>query len=140
MVNLLLSVYVVALAVSDGLPVNTPKSVGMSAARLGSIDRIVRRGITAGGYPGASVVIGRRGYAVFQKGFGKLGWTSSSNSVTADRTIYDLASLTKTLASTLLMQLYEAGKLNLDEPMVRYVPEFGDDVTIRHVLSHTSVS
>jgi hypothetical protein len=36
------------------------------------------RGINAGGYPGASVVVGRQGYAVFQKGFGKLGWTTSS--------------------------------------------------------------
>jgi hypothetical protein len=68
-VHLLLGAYVV-LAASDGLPVNTPRSVGMSAARLASIDRIVARGINAGGYPGASVVIGRKGYAVFQKGFG----------------------------------------------------------------------
>ena len=77
MVHVLLGAFV-ALAVSDGLPVNTPKSVGMSAARLASIDRIVMRGINAGGYPGASVVIGRNGYAVYQKGFGKLGWTTSS--------------------------------------------------------------
>src|SRR5687767_15905836 len=98
-VHYLVGAYV-ALAVSNGLPVNTPKSVGMSATRLASIDRIVQRGIKAGGYPGASVVIGRRGYAVFQKGFGKIGWTTSSSRVSADRTIYDLASLTKVVGTT----------------------------------------
>ena len=143
MVNLLLSVYVVALAVSDGLPVNTPKSVGMSAARLASIDRIVRRGITAGGYPGASVVIGRRGYAVFQKGFGKLGWTSSSNSVTADRTIYDLASLTKVVGTTTAaMILFDQSRLALDAPVHTYLPAFSggwkDSVTVRQLLTHRS--
>ena len=143
MVNLLLSAYVVALAVSDGLPVNTPKSVGMSAARLASIDRIVRRGITAGGYPGASVVIGRRGYAVFQKGFGKLGWTSSSNSVTADRSIYDLASLTKVVGTTTAaMLLFDQGRLALDAPVHTYLPAFSggwkDSVTVRQLLTHRS--
>src|SRR5688572_16090306 len=97
-VHLLVGAYV-ALAASDGLPVKTPKSVGMSAARLATIDRIVSRGIKAGGYPGASVVIGRNGYAVFQKGFGKLGWATNSPRVTADRSIYDLASLTKVVGT-----------------------------------------
>ena len=128
---------------SDGLPVNSPKSVGMSAARLATIDRIVRRGITAGGYPGASVVIGRRGYAVFQKGFGKLGWTSSSNPVTADRTIYDLASLTKVVGTTTAaMILFDDGRLALDAPVHTYLPAFSggwkDSVTVRQLLTHRS--
>ena len=142
MVNLLLGAYV-ALAISDGLPVNTPKSVGMSAARLASVDRIVSRGITAGGYPGASVVIGRKGYAVFQKGFGKLGWTTSSPRVTADRSIYDLASLTKVVGTTTAaMLLYDAGRLDLEAPVSTYLPAFSggwkDSVTVRHLLTHRS--
>jgi CubicO group peptidase (beta-lactamase class C family) len=142
LVHFLLGAYV-ALAASDGLPVNTPKSVGMSAARLASIDRIVSRGITAGGYPGASVVIGRKGYAVFQKGFGKLGWTSSSPRVTADRTIYDLASLSKVVGTTTAaMLLYDAGRLDLEAPVSTYLPAFSggwkDSVTIRHLLTHRS--
>ena len=143
MVNYLLSAAWVALAASDGLPVNTPKSVGMSAARLASIDRIVTRGITAGGYPGASVVIGRRGYAVVQKGFGKIGWTSSSARVTADRTIYDLASLTKVVGTTTgAMLLFDEGKLDLDAPVHTYLPAFSggwkDSVTVRQLLTHRS--
>ena len=132
-----------ALAVSDGLPVNTPKSVGMSAARLASVDRIVLRGINAGGYPGASVVIGRKGYAVFQKGFGKLGWTSSSPRVTADRSIYDLASLTKVVGTTTAaMVLFDEGRLDLEAPVSTYLPAFSggwkDSVTVRHLLTHRS--
>jgi len=142
LVNLFLGAYV-ALAISDGLPVNTPKSVGMSAARLASVDRIVSRGITAGGYPGASVVIGRKGYAVFQKGFGKLGWTTSSPRVTADRSIYDLASLTKVVGTTTAaMLLYDAGRLDLEAPVSTYLPAFSggwkDSVTVRHLLTHRS--
>lgn len=142
MVHYLLGAWV-ALAASDGLPVNSPKSVGMSAARLATIDRIVSRGITAGGYPGASVVIGRRGYAVFQKGFGKLGWTTSHSRVTADRTIYDLASLTKVVGTTTAaMVLYDEGKLDLEAPVHTYLPAFSggwkDSVTVRQLLTHRS--
>jgi CubicO group peptidase (beta-lactamase class C family) len=142
LVHFLLGAYV-ALAASDGLPVKTPKSVGMSAARLASIDRIVLRGIKAGGYPGASVVIGRKGYAIVQKGFGKLGWTSSSPRVTADRTIYDLASLTKVVGTTTAaMLLFDAGRLDLEAPVSTYLPAFSggwkDSVTIRQLLTHRS--
>ena len=133
----------VALAASDGLPVNTPKSVGMSAARLASIDRVVMRGINAGGYPGASVVIGRNGYAVYQKGFGKLGWTANSPRVTADRSIYDLASLTKVVGTTTAaMVLFDQGRLDLEAPVSTYLPAFSggwkDSVTVRHLLTHRS--
>ena len=142
MVRILLGASV-ALVVSDGLPVNTPKSVGMSATRLGSIDRIVMRGIKAGGYPGASVVIGRNGYAVYQRGFGKLGWTTSSPRVTADRSIYDLASLTKVVGTTTAaMVLYDQGRLDLNAPVSTYLPAFSggwkDSVTVRQLLTHRS--
>jgi CubicO group peptidase (beta-lactamase class C family) len=141
-VHYLLGAYI-ALAASDGLPVNSPKSVGMSAARLATIDRIVMRGINAGGYPGAAVVVGRQGYAVFQKGFGKLGWTASSARVSADRSIYDLASLTKVVGTTTAaMVLYDQGKLDLEAPVSTYLPAFSggwkDSVTVRHLLTHRS--
>ena len=142
MVHYLLGAYI-ALAASDGLPVNSPKSVGMSAARLATIDRIVMRGINAGGYPGAAVVVGRQGYAVFSKGFGKLGWTTSSGRVTADRSIYDLASLTKVVGTTTAaMVLYDQGKLDLEAPVSTYLPAFSggwkDSVTVRQLLTHRS--
>ena len=82
----------------------------MSSTRLATIDRVVQRGIDAGGYPGASVVVGRKGYSVWSKGFGALDWTARGLTVTADQSIYDLASLTKVIATTTaIMVLYDQG-------------------------------
>ena len=121
----------------------TPRSVGMSAERLAKIDHVILRGISAGGYPGAAVVVGRRGAAVFERGYGRLSWEKSSAQVTANRTIYDLASLTKVVGTTTaLMVLYDEGKIHLDDPVSQYIPEFSggqkDLVTIRMLLEHRS--
>jgi serine-type D-Ala-D-Ala carboxypeptidase len=127
----------------DGVPVKTPTAVGMSAERLETIDRVVQRGIDAGGYPGAAVVVGRNGATVLQKGFGHLGWNADSPDVLPDRTIYDLASLTKVIGTTTAaMILYDEGKLDLDEKVRHYLPEFGggekDLITVRELLEHRS--
>lgn len=126
-----------------GLPVKTPTAVGMSSERLAKIDHVVERGIAAGGYPGASVVVGRRGAAVWEKGFGRLSWSSNSSAVSADNTIYDLASLTKVVGTTTaIMVLFDDGKVHLDDPVSLYVPTFtgGEKsrVTIRMLLEHRS--
>lgn len=126
-----------------GLPMARPATVAMSADRLATVDHVIRRGMTAGAYPGAAVIVGRRGYAVWQKGFGKLGWTSSSPAVDPELSIYDLASLTKVVAlTTSAMILYDEGKLSLGARVVDYLPEFGggdkDRVTIEHLLTHRS--
>jgi CubicO group peptidase (beta-lactamase class C family) len=128
---------------ADKLPLRPAREVGMSAARLANIDRVVRRGITAGGYPGAAVVIGRRGAAVLQRGYGRLTWSPSSPAVSADQSIYDLASLTKVVGTTTAaMILYDEGRLNLDARVSTYLPEFSggakDQVTVRQILTHHS--
>ncbi|PYO09256.1 MAG: hypothetical protein DMD30_06225 [Gemmatimonadetes bacterium] len=127
----------------DGLPIKSPTEVGMSSSRLSAIERVIERGIKAGGYPGASVVVGRKGAAVFEKGFGKLSWSESSTAVDAQRTIYDVASLTKVVGTTTaIMILFDEKKIGLDDPVVNYIPTFGggdkDKVTIRQLLTHTS--
>src|SRR6476646_450470 len=127
----------------EGLPVKAPTEVGMSSSRLAAIERVVERGIKAGGYPGASVVVGRNGAAVYQKGFGKLSWSDSSTPVDAQQTIYDIASLSKVVGTTTaIMILYDEKKIRLDDPVVNYIPTFGggdkDQVTIRQLLTHTS--
>jgi CubicO group peptidase (beta-lactamase class C family) len=129
--------------VGDGLPTKAPSAVGMSAARLANIDRVVERGIRAGGYPGAAVVVGRKGAAVWEKGFGKLGWTHDAGAVVPERTIYDLASLTKVVGTTTaVMILFDEGKIRLDDQVVKFIPEFTgggkEGVTIRHLLAHRS--
>ncbi|HJU73414.1 MAG TPA: serine hydrolase [Gemmatimonadaceae bacterium] len=141
---MLISLTLAALLTSgDGLPSRAPADVRMSMERLRAIDRVVKRGLDAGGFPGAAVVVGRDGYSVFEKGFGKLDWRGGSPAVRADRTIYDLASLTKVVATTTAaMILYDEGKLDLDAPVSRYLPDFAgggkDRVTVRHLLTHRS--
>jgi CubicO group peptidase (beta-lactamase class C family) len=115
----------------------------MSASRLESIDRVVQRGIKAGGYPGAAVVVGRKGAAVWQKGFGNLSWSQVSGAVDPDRTIYDVASLSKVIGTTTaVMVLYDEKKIDLDAPVFRYLPAFSgglkDEVTVRELLTHRS--
>lgn len=129
-------------AFSDGLPARKPADVGMSAARLETIDRVVKRGIEAGGYPGAAVVVGRKGAAVVEKGYGTLDWSGKAPVVPAS-SIYDLASLTKVVGTTMAaMILYDEGKLELDVPVKKYVPAFSgglkDQVTIQQLLTHRS--
>jgi serine-type D-Ala-D-Ala carboxypeptidase len=141
--SLLVSVLVVASGPGGGLPIKAPKTVGMSSERLSKIDHVIERGISAGGYPGASIVVGRRGAAVWEKAFGKLSWEKSSDAVVADRTIYDLASLTKVVGTTTaLMVLYDEGKIQLDDVVSKYIPEFSggakDRVTLRMLLEHRS--
>jgi CubicO group peptidase (beta-lactamase class C family) len=127
----------------DGLPVKAPRTVGMSAARLAKIDHVVMRGIQAGGYPGAAVVVGRKGAAVWQRGFGRLDWSDESTAVDPTESIYDLASLTKVVGTTTaLMILFDEGKVHLDDPVSKYVSEFAggekDLVTLRLLLEHRS--
>ena len=132
-----------AIAGGEGLPVKAPAAVGMSAARLRVIDRVVQRGIKAGGFPGAAVVVGRKGASVWHKGFGHIDWAKSSPAVSPSETIYDLASLTKVVGTTTaVMILYDEGLIGLDDPVSKYLPEFSgglkDSVTVRLLLEHRS--
>ena len=87
--------------------------------------------------PGVSGIILRDGRTLWMKG---LGYQDVESRVAASPdTLYDIASLTKTFTSTLLLQCVERRTLSLDEPMSRYttaIPEAG--ATVRHVLTHTS--
>ncbi len=134
----------IAISVGDGgLPGKKPSAVGMSAKRLTAIDRVVSRGIRAGGFPGASVIVGRRGAAVFSKGYGRLSWSKDASRVDPDVTIYDLASLTKVVGTTTaIMLLYDEGRISLDARVVQYLPAFTggwkDSITVRQLLTHRS--
>jgi CubicO group peptidase (beta-lactamase class C family) len=127
---------------AGGLPSKEPSAVGMSAVRLQRVDKVLSRAIKAGGFPGGSVVIGRRGATVLEKGFGNLSW-SGKNAVVPARTIYDLASLTKVVATTSgIMILFDEGKVALNDPVSKFIPAFAggakDDITIRQLLEHRS--
>jgi CubicO group peptidase (beta-lactamase class C family) len=125
-----------------GLPHVAPESVGMSSSRLAGIDDAVRKGISAGGFPGAAVIVGRHGVIVWERGYGTLDWRPGLT-VDAERTMYDVASLTKVVATTAAaMILVERGKLRLDEHVSHYLPLFSGpgkgEITIRELLTHRS--
>lgn len=108
-----------------------------------TFDALVEDGIRRGAYPGAALVIGRRDTVLVAKGYGRLTWARTSRPADADSTLYDLASLTKVMATTpALMLLVERGKVRLDAPVATYIPEFDGRgtaaITVRHLLSHTS--
>lgn len=87
--------------------------------------------------PGLSAVIVKDQDVVWARGFGFADQEKQTRAT--PETLYHIASLTKTFASTLIMQLVEKGQLDLDEPMSRYSSDFKDDtVRIKHLLSHTS--
>jgi CubicO group peptidase (beta-lactamase class C family) len=139
----LFSAVLIATGDGDGLPSKPPTDVGMSPARLEKVDHVVERGLLAGGYPGAAVVVGRRGAAVVEKGFGRLSWAATAPAVSVDRTIYDLASLTKVVATTTgIMLLYDEGKIGLDDKVQKFIPSFTGgrkgDITVRMLLEHRS--
>jgi CubicO group peptidase (beta-lactamase class C family) len=142
---MILTLLASALALGDttGLRQRPPSQVGMDTARLALIDRAVKQGLMAGGFPGAAVVVGRRGAIVWEKGYGSPDWGFGLPSVQVRSTLYDLASLTKVVAtSAAAMVLYDSGKLKLDAPVSRYLPQFrgGDKgrVTVRDLLTHRS--
>ena len=92
-------------------------------------------------FPGAIAVIGNRDSIMVEYGVGSLDWKPSPRP--DENTLWDMASLTKVVGmTTAMMQLTEAGKVDLDAPVQRYVPEFRgpnkDRVTVRHLLTHSS--
>jgi CubicO group peptidase (beta-lactamase class C family) len=109
-------------------------------ARLVAADEEVRQRVERGAFPGAALVVGVGQQEVYRSATGRVGWTDAAEPVDAAHTMYDVASLTKAVGTTTaVMLLVEDGRMRLDDPVVRHVPEFSDRrVTIRQLLSHTA--
>lgn len=110
-------------------------------ARLREIETTIRQAVEEGATPGAILRI-ERAERVFQVEIGRRAIDPNEEALTPD-TIFDVASLTKVVATApAIMVLVERGDVELDASVKRYIPEFSrdgrDDVTIRHLLSHTS--
>ncbi|MGH9389589.1 MAG: serine hydrolase, partial [Vicinamibacteria bacterium] len=121
--------------------VPTPEEVGFSAEGLVRVQNVVERAIAGGAAPGAVVLVARRGKIVLDQAFGRMTYEKDAARVTPD-TLYDVASLTKVVVTTTLtMILYERGLLDLESPVVRYLPEFQgegkDEVLVKDLLAHS---
>ncbi len=107
------------------------------------VDDAVQAGIREGLYPGAVVMVGRRDSILYTRGYGHFTWNPSSRVPDADSTYWDIASITKVVATAAsAMRLVDQGKLDLDAPVRRYLPRFSgglkNQVTVRMLLDHTS--
>ncbi len=146
-----------AQATPAAVAVPTPASPAPNAPAtpdLPTVSKLMNDAIAAGTAPGGVVLIGHGGKVAFRHAYGsrKLdgepgldGSPAPAEPMTED-TIFDMASLTKPLATaTSVMQLYEQGKVEFDDPVQKYLPDFntGNDpqrakVTVRMLLTHTS--
>jgi CubicO group peptidase (beta-lactamase class C family) len=108
-----------------------------------AVDRAATGGITAGAYPGAVVVIGTRDTVLYARGYGHFTWNPTSAVPDPARSMFDLASLTKVVATTTAaMLLADRGALALQRPVADYLPAFTgpgkERVTVRQLLEHRS--
>jgi serine-type D-Ala-D-Ala carboxypeptidase len=110
---------------------------------------VLRSGIGQRAFPGAAIAVTHQGKLIAHKGLGHFTYDATSPAVTAD-TIYDLASVTKVIATTAgCMILHDRGLFKLDQPLADLLPEFADNgaeqkdarrrqITLRMLLSHSS--
>lgn len=121
------------------LQYGTPESVGMNTYKLKKIDSLAQVGLNEGMYPGAQILVARKGKVIYQKNFGYHEYNKKIE--VEDTTVYDLASLTKILASLpLVMELVDKKELTLDSKLSEMLPEYKNsnkaNITLRDMLSH----
>jgi CubicO group peptidase (beta-lactamase class C family) len=146
-----------SLITSPPLSETSAGQAGMSDERLSHIDQMLQLAIEEDEIPGAVALIARNGKIVYYKAFG-MADNASHRSLKRDD-IFRIASQTKAITSTAVMMLWEEGKFQLDDPISKYIPEFGNaqlldtfnaqdssfttkpadrQITIRHLITHTS--
>ncbi len=118
----------------------SPTEVGMNANLSKELDSIIETALREGAAPGAAIAVGRYGRIVHMRGYGRLDTAAASGKVD-ENSIYDLASLTKVVATTTAaMILDEEGKLDIDRTVASYLPGFNQPdktpITVRMILTH----
>lgn len=111
-------------------------------SRLSVVDSVIQTAIDNHEIPGSVLLVGHDGQVVYRKAYGMRSLEPTRSAMTVD-TVFDIASLTKVVATTTAaMQLMEQGKLRLNDPVVKYIPEFGQngkgDITVRDLMTHYS--
>lgn len=121
------------------LQYGTPESVGVNSYKLKKIDSLANLGIREGMFPGAQILVARKGKVIYQKSFGFHQYDKEIK--VKDTDIYDLASLTKILASLpMVMELVDKKELSLNTKISEILPEYKHsnkaNVTLKQMLSH----
>ncbi len=155
--SLILGAQTKSLQSSSPLSEASPANEGMSSERLERIDLMFSNAVEKSNIPGAVALIARNGKIIFHKAYGMAD--NASGKAMEKNTIFRIASQTKAITSTAVMILWEEGKFRLDDPISKYIPDFGkaeildtfnesdssyttkpaeNQITIRHLLTHTS--
>jgi len=147
----------IAAAATGLLPVAAPASVGVRPEGLRQLDKVLQGYVADGRLPGVIALVARDGKVVYRKAFGYAD-AAAKKPLQVDA-IERIASQTKAITSVGLMELYEQGKFQLDDPIAQYLPAFAhprvlasfnakdttfttvparSEITIRQLLTHTS--
>jgi beta-glucosidase-like glycosyl hydrolase/CubicO group peptidase (beta-lactamase class C family) len=116
-----------------------PEDAGVDHGPLKLIDTLIQDAILKGAMPGCQVLVAKDGKVFYHKSFGKL--TYNGNQVVKNYHVYDVASLTKILATTMaIMNLVDAGKINVNDPIGKYIPELAGSnkafLSIAKIMMH----
>ncbi|MGI9542154.1 MAG: serine hydrolase domain-containing protein [Cyclobacteriaceae bacterium] len=154
---LFVSPLLLAQAPSQPLAPGNPASVGISPDRLARLDQLIQLYVDKNWVPGGVFLVARQGKIVYHKSFGHRS-TNNKKPYENDN-IFRIASMTKAVTTVSIMQLYEQGKLGLDDPVSRFIPAYKEmqvldtfnevdssyttvpaenPITIRQLLTHTS--
>ncbi|WP_114491341.1 glycoside hydrolase family 3 N-terminal domain-containing protein [Candidatus Ulvibacter alkanivorans] len=121
------------------LQYGTPESVGVNSYKLKKIDSLARVGLWGQMAPGMQILVARKGKVIYDKNFGY--HTQQRKNAVKSNDIYDVASLTKILATLpMVMQLVDDGVINMDTTLSEMLPEYKNtdkaNITLKEVLSH----
>ena len=139
------------LSFAGELPITSPENVGMSSEKLARAKSSVQALIDKEKIAGASIIVARKGKIVLSETFGMMD--KKANKPMQPDTIFRIYSMSKPITSVAAMMLYEQGKIKLDDPISKYIPEFKglkvysesgkhDDqarqMSVRDLLRHTT--
>lgn len=126
-------------------------ALGFDPAKLAEIRTALNADVMSGKIPGAYLLIGRQGQIAFSQGFGVQG--PGQTTPMSEETIFRVFSMTKPIVTVTAMTLVEEGKLSVDDPVSKYLPEYANlqvlqpdgstkpaqnTLLVRHLMSHTS--
>ncbi len=115
---------------------------GLDTALATTLDKIVKTALEEAVAPGVAIAVGRNGHIAYMKGYGNIDWNKPGSPAVDTNTLYDLASLTKVIATTTVaMILEEGGQLDLNRTVSSYLPEFNSpekaQITVKQILTHS---
>jgi CubicO group peptidase (beta-lactamase class C family) len=115
---------------------------GLDTALVPTLDKIVKTALEEAVAPGVAIAVGRNGHIAYMKGYGSIDWNKPGSPAVDTNTLYDLASLTKVIATTTVaMILEEGGQLDLNRTVSSYLPEFNSpekaQITVKQILTHS---